>query len=58
MVVTTKSEINSPSSPRENMRLSVVEPNAKDETSSHELEMILTQHIGTLSQRQKYHIGK
>uniref|UniRef100_M1D441 Histidine decarboxylase n=1 Tax=Solanum tuberosum TaxID=4113 RepID=M1D441_SOLTU len=56
MVVATKNGINAPSSPRENMCLSLIEP-VKDKTSFEELNMILTQYVETLSQRMKYHIG-
>lgn len=57
MVVSTKGETDAPSMPRKNLCLSVVEPNIKDETSSQELDTILTQYLETLSKRKKYFIG-
>ncbi|XP_059274665.1 histidine decarboxylase-like [Lycium ferocissimum] len=53
----TKGEINATPPPRKNLCLSIVEPNAKDETTSQELDKILTQYLETLSQRKEYHIG-
>ncbi|MCD7471820.1 hypothetical protein HAX54_012496 [Datura stramonium] len=57
MIVPTKGEIDVSLLSKKNLCLSVVKPNIKDETSSQELNTILTQYLETLSQRKQYHIG-